>query len=1570
MATITKSIRIAASCQRRTTGMGGDCVSKVTGDTDYCSYTTTTTGSGTPSSCSSSGTTISPCLVGMSGEPVFQSVTWDASLTSDGHTYTRISTTGGSNSATASATYEYEEPEPEPEPTYYTLTINHYLGSTSDLYKKETKKILEGTRVDPSDYTITISGYTFSSSQPSSSFTMSSDRTINLLYTTKTFDFNVNGVGGVTNKSCNLGDVPYHFPLKASITYIEFTCQRDVNNILSNWSTSKGTIASVQTLGGTVQNHSVRINFSEPISLTLSTTLTITYSEPEPVTLTFKYNNQDTGSNVGTHNARVDKGKTITTSWLSSEINLFCPAGYNVISYSPNEEFVANSDTSILIKVRKKTYTLTIIYEDTQTLEEVSRKSLSLSHGTQIDPIRYANDYLPSGYEYVSVSPATTVTMYSDETLTCEVRAQRYGFSISGLTGAKTSSWTLNLRVEETGQSITEQANNFIPANYQLKYQVLGVKFFVSENSEDLFDNLKYWSSSSGTISNVDITSDSSGSSIIIGFSNAPVLTSDNKNLTITYAKPNVYRVTLIHTYTAEDTLTETMDVIDGTTIDPMNYVKEKGDYVFKSASKEEPFKVTENTTIMYYYYPPVTGKVEIKGLTGVSESQWLITAVDSDFGINFQNNFTIAYGESARIVTVVIAVSNRDVFEDLNCWSVSKGAISQVKVAASVQQGTQLIIAFASSNPTIDYDNPTLTLTYTAPKKGNISIVGADDIYTGSKYVSGVKDNNTPFTLSTLPIDIIPNSSYKIETFEFSILNSVASYIPSDTSFWSTSAGAISSVEVVTRGSLSLIHIEFSSSNCPVLDDNNLNFKVTLTSSEVTVDFTIDGVGGNNTKKIYVNNDTFNIPYTLRDYMLIDNNFKVKEVSFVCQESVKEYLEFWNCDKGTISSVSVSIPYEQQANVELTFATPIIITKDNSTFNITYKEVNHSLTIEAVDVEPSNYQYGKYFKIATELDSFTGNIYYQWKWDEDGARSSVSQKYTTNGLPINTETIYNERKYCRNLSIKAWTAEDGSDTSTISVEFLGTDWALIYNVYGALTITYIDTGSSYEGSVNGTINVGSEILEDKVYISFIKVNDKNIPSSNSVLALTNLGSVATADIEDAVLVKPKVGDGYSGFGGGNFNLEGGSLYVYTEGKRYIGTIDYTTTSIEVLPPTIESVSISSNTKQWAIRNPNKENGFLFYKYGFDNIDSIVYSSTPLSAGKEVLFTINNTSTNDRTNYISAYIRINNQDSVKTERSIIVSGVGTSEEDVIQPIINFSHSNNVTTVNLSNPNTSTKNINYRYRLGNSPYEAWQTIRSVAPNQTISFQVVNEETERLTLTVDAYIDDFDATITRTDYVDGVGVQNFLTINYYFDDVLNNSENIQVNNGTIIQPSQYIKNFNGVIFSRIIPSNTFVFNNSAKIDIYYTLTTDSVEPIEELRTRWITPYEFKEATGIDLNLRLKGMDNPSRKADIFIAQCEDDVEAYLQANFFRSINFEKMTDFQKENFRKGMIQQILYIYKNGDIANDSGYDPDRGIIARRGNLEALAISPKAIRYFKICGLWNRHIKGGRRFGNWGY
>ena len=103
--TLTKSISVAAKCQKRVGTTGGECVTSVTGDTSYCTYTTTYSGTGTPSACSGSNVSYTPCLLLTAGTPRFKSVTWDKTLTSGGYTYTYKSQTGNTGTR-CTATYE------------------------------------------------------------------------------------------------------------------------------------------------------------------------------------------------------------------------------------------------------------------------------------------------------------------------------------------------------------------------------------------------------------------------------------------------------------------------------------------------------------------------------------------------------------------------------------------------------------------------------------------------------------------------------------------------------------------------------------------------------------------------------------------------------------------------------------------------------------------------------------------------------------------------------------------------------------------------------------------------------------------------------------------------------------------------------------------------------------------------------------------------------------------------------------------------------------------------------------------------------------------------------------------------------------------------------------------------------------------------------------------------------------------------------------------------------------------------------------------------------------------------
>lgn len=410
MATITKSIRISAVCKKRISGLGGDCISSVSGDTDYCSYTTTTSGVGTPTNCSTGNADYTPCLVGMNGEPVFKSVTWDASLTSDGHTYTRISTTGGSNSSFASATYEYNESEPEPEPVYYTLTVKHYLESTSNLYTTKTHSILEGTRVNPSSYAISITDYTLQSTQPSSSFTMSSNRTINILYKSTATTVTVY--------------IWYYQKLGETSNIIDYTSFQA--------KTSEEIYPQDEAVSHLPEGYeilSVEPSNSFYPSTSSNNNINVYVKEKGPCVLTFKV---VTASGVGVsgngQTREYDYGTEIDVSALASE---WCPDGYRVVSYSPSSDFTITNDRTFTITVESTSVRLTINYLNSRGTS-VGTYNKTYNYGDSVSNIlSLARTNCPAGYEVTSVVPPSISSITSNTTVNAYVSEIQYTITLN-----------------------------------------------------------------------------------------------------------------------------------------------------------------------------------------------------------------------------------------------------------------------------------------------------------------------------------------------------------------------------------------------------------------------------------------------------------------------------------------------------------------------------------------------------------------------------------------------------------------------------------------------------------------------------------------------------------------------------------------------------------------------------------------------------------------------------------------------------------------------------------------------------------------------------------------------------------------------------------------------------------------------------------------------------------------------------------------------------------------------------------------------------------------------------------
>lgn len=131
--------------------------------------------------------------------------------------------------------------------------------------------------------------------------------------------------------------------------------------------------------------------------------------------------------------------------------------------------------------------------------------------------------------------------------------------------------------------------------------------------------------------------------------------------------------------------------------------------------------------------------------------------------------------------------------------------------------------------------------------------------------------------------------------------------------------------------------------------------------------------------------------------------------------------------------------------------------------------------------------------------------------------------------------------------------------------------------------------------------------------------------------------------------------------------------------------------------------------------------------------------------------------------------------------------------------------------------------------------------------------------------------------------------------------------------------------------------------------------------QLLTKYITADEFREYTGIDLEEELKGESNPSNKVNAFLKRIEDRMEVYLNAHFFKNINalYPCFTDEQKYHYKLALIEQAYYVFKNGDISTDSGYDQDRGIIASKHARTEITLAPNAIDHLRMTGLWSGHI-----------
>lgn len=133
---------------------------------------------------------------------------------------------------------------------------------------------------------------------------------------------------------------------------------------------------------------------------------------------------------------------------------------------------------------------------------------------------------------------------------------------------------------------------------------------------------------------------------------------------------------------------------------------------------------------------------------------------------------------------------------------------------------------------------------------------------------------------------------------------------------------------------------------------------------------------------------------------------------------------------------------------------------------------------------------------------------------------------------------------------------------------------------------------------------------------------------------------------------------------------------------------------------------------------------------------------------------------------------------------------------------------------------------------------------------------------------------------------------------------------------------------------------------------------------LMTKYITLDEFDQYFPETAPIREKL--GGEEKALAFLVRIEDRMEVFINSNYNRNIacEFPVFTQNQKEHYKKALLEQAIYIYRNSDLSVDSGYDPERGIISDK--VRNITLAPNAIDHLRMCGLTNRQLLNNRQKG----
>lgn len=143
-------------------------------------------------------------------------------------------------------------------------------------------------------------------------------------------------------------------------------------------------------------------------------------------------------------------------------------------------------------------------------------------------------------------------------------------------------------------------------------------------------------------------------------------------------------------------------------------------------------------------------------------------------------------------------------------------------------------------------------------------------------------------------------------------------------------------------------------------------------------------------------------------------------------------------------------------------------------------------------------------------------------------------------------------------------------------------------------------------------------------------------------------------------------------------------------------------------------------------------------------------------------------------------------------------------------------------------------------------------------------------------------------------------------------------------------------------------------------------------------YVTPDDFKNSAygGFDLREALVGTNNESRAAEMFLELVTDHLMAWVDTKSFRNFRWDRLTPFQLEYWKKAIITQAHYTYKEGlkAVGMFSGADDERGKVMDPTYLDSIEVCKGCIELMTRAGIYNLNIKNRRRTwpsgSNYGY